>query len=64
MVIIKSIVNSYRKCPEAPLFAFETTAEAAEKKKLFLKSFDFNTKQALKAQPKSPMGYGLEFRKG
>ncbi len=58
MVIIKFIVNSYSKCPEAPLFAFEMTAEAAKKNFLVLKSFNFDTKQALEAQAK--ISHGLQ----
>ncbi len=64
MVIIKSIVNLYSPCPEAPLFAFEMAAKATEKKFLVLKRFDFDIKQALEVQAKSLMGYGSEFRKG
>jgi hypothetical protein len=40
------------------------TTEAAEKKILVLKSFNFDNKQALEVQTKSPMGYGSVFRKG
>jgi hypothetical protein len=64
MSIIKSIVESHSPCPEEPLFEFEMTSEAAEKNFLVLKRFNFDVKEALAAQAKSPMGYGSEFRKG
>ena len=57
MDIIKSIVNLHSSCPEAPLFTFKMTAEAAEKIFLVLKSFNFDVKRALEAQAKSPVGY-------
>jgi hypothetical protein len=40
------------------------TTEAAKNNVLVLNSFNFDINQALKAQAKSPIGYGSEFRKG
>ncbi len=64
MSIISSIVKSHSPLPECPLFNFEMNSEAAKKKIMILKSFDFNIGRAIEAQAKSPMGYGSEFRKG
>ena len=64
MSIILSIIKSYSPCPECLLFNFKMNSEAAEKNFLVLKSFDFNIGRAIEAQAKSPVGYGLEFRKG
>jgi hypothetical protein len=64
MSIILSIVKSYSFHPECPLFYFEMNSEAAEKIFMVLKSFNFKIGRAIEAQAKSPVGYGLEFRKG
>jgi hypothetical protein len=64
MSIISSIVKSYSPCPEHLLFNFKMNSEAAEKIFMVLKSFDLNIGRAIKAQAKSTVGYGLEFRKG
>jgi hypothetical protein len=63
MEIIKSITSSESPCPEPPLLQFKISSEAAEKKFLILRRFNFDPKEAIETQAKSLMGYGSEFRK-
>ena len=62
--IIAAIVRSTSERPELPLFKFEMNGAAAESNFLVLQKFNFDLEKALKAQVRSPVGYGSEFRKG
>jgi hypothetical protein len=48
--------------PDAPLFHFEPSREAAHKNYCLMKRFNYNIEKALEAQQNSPLGYGSEFR--
>ena len=63
MEIIKFIMSLESPCPEPPLFQFKMSSKAAEKNFLILMRFNFDLKEAIEAQAKSPMGYGSELRK-
>jgi len=64
MEIIATIVRLTSERPESPLFKFEMNGAAAESNFLVLRKFNFDLEKALKAQVRSPVGYGSEFRKG
>jgi hypothetical protein len=62
MNIIRNIREEEIPVPMPPEFAFEMTAEAAEKNFLVLKKYNFDLDKAILAQKSSPLRYGSEFR--
>ena len=59
---IKQVVSFKCPKPKRQEFQFELTEEAALKNFLVLKKYNFDLGAALKAQIKSPLGYGSEFK--
>ncbi len=60
------IINEIREeaipAPTPLEFVFDMTEEAAEKKFMILKKYDFDLEKAINAQKSSLLGYGSEFR--
>jgi hypothetical protein len=63
LTMIKAIIESESSCPAKPEFCFKMTLEAAGKNFMVLKHHNFKLGKAIKAQSKSPVGYGSEFLK-
>ena len=59
---IKDVLKTQCVKPESPEFKFEMTMEAAEKNFCVLSKYKKDLGKAIKAQQKSPLGYGSEFR--
>ena len=60
--IIREIASTKSSRPEAPEFNFHLTKEAAEDNAKVLKKYENDLERAIRAQAKSPVGYGSEFR--
>jgi hypothetical protein len=59
---IRNAIATESPKPDAPLFHFKLSLEAAHKNYCLMKHFDHDIGKALEAQQNSPLGYGSEFR--